>query len=153
MQQKKVIALGFFDGVHLGHGKLLSECRNLADRLGCRAAAVTFSAHPDGLVSGKSPLLINTADDRTRLMKQLYRIDEVITLPFDRAMMTMPWRDFFNMLLEKYAAAGVVCGHDFRFGSHGEGTAALLQLACRQKGISCTVIPRQQLEGITGSST
>ena len=153
MENRQVLALGFFDGVHLGHGALLRACRQLADRLGVYAGAVTFSVHPDALVAGKAPGLINTEEDRVRLMKERYGMDRVILLPFDRAMMQMPWQDFFSMLLSKYGAAGLVCGEDFRFGNRGEGTAAALKRRCREAGIPCTVVPEQKVDGITVSST
>lgn len=152
MTQKQIIALGFFDGVHLGHGALLRECRRMADSLGVGAAAVTFGTHPDALVFGKAPKLLNTAQDRQRLLLEA-GMDRVIMLPFDRNMMTMPWQSFFRLLVNKYHAAGLVCGHDFRFGSRGAGTPALLLAACEKEGIPCTVIPEQKLEAITVSST
>ena len=55
MNEKTIYALGFFDGVHLGHGSLLKACRELADANSCKAAAVTFASHPDTLVLGKTP--------------------------------------------------------------------------------------------------
>ena len=64
MNQPRVRALGFFDGVHLGHGQLLTRCRQEADRLGCRAAALTFDSHPDSLVSGKAVPLLSAPQDR-----------------------------------------------------------------------------------------
>ena len=62
--EKRVIALGFFDGVHMGHRALLNACRTMADNLGCEAAALTFSTHPEALVSGQAPALINSIADR-----------------------------------------------------------------------------------------
>ena len=152
MTQKQIIALGFFDGVHRGHEALLRECRTLADRLGCDAAAVTFGTHPDALVFGKAPKLLNTPQDRQQLLLNA-GMDRVIVLPFDRNMMTMPWQSFFRMLMSKYHAAGLVCGHDFRFGNRGAGTPELLAAACEKEGIPCTVIPEQKLDDITVSST
>ena len=152
MTKKQIIALGFFDGVHLGHGALLRECRRMADDLGCDAAAVTFGTHPDALVFGKAPLLLNTAQDRQKLLLAA-GMDQVIVLPFDKTMMTMPWQAFFRLLINKHRAAGLVCGHDFRFGSRGAGTPELLMAACEKEGIPCTVIPEQKLEEITVSST
>ena len=148
-----VIALGFFDGVHLGHGALLTACRALADEMGCAAGAVTFTSHPDALVSGKAPGLINTPADRERIMGLQYHMDLVIALPFDRAMMTMPWRDFFDLLRGKLGAVGLVCGHDFRFGNRGEGNAALLKQVCAENGMACVVVPEQRIDGIPISST
>lgn len=152
MKQQTIYALGFFDGVHLGHQVLLAECRKMADSLGCEAGVVTFLGHPDTLVSGVTPPLISTPADRRSLLCR-YGMDTVVELPFDKKLMTMPWQEFFRLLVEKYAAAGLVCGEDFRFGNRGEGNAEKLQAACEAQGIPCAVVPQQKLEGITISST
>ena len=80
-------------------------------------------------------------------------MDTVIALPFDRALMTMPWQDFIHMLRSEYHAAGFVCGCDFRFGYKGEGTAAILQEYCKAAGLPCSVVPEQTVDGVTVSST
>ena len=153
MNQKNIYALGFFDGIHRGHRALMEECRRLADENRCGAGVVTFRNHPDTLVFGQTPELLNTPKDREKLLKERFHMDTVVELPFDRTMMTMPWEDFFQMLLEKYHAAGLVCGHDFRFGNRGEGDPEKLKKACREAGIPCTVIPEQLLDGQIISST
>ena len=152
MNNRYIYALGFFDGVHLGHEALLRQCRQLAERHGCKAAAVTFSSHPDTLVLGNTPRLINTIEDRVQLLKAA-GMDDVIVLPFDKQMMACPWQDFLTLLQEDYSAAGLVCGHDFRFGNRGEGNAKLLQDYCKENGMPCAVVPEQKLEEITVSST
>ena len=69
-------------------------------------------------------------------------------------MRDMPWEFFLqSVLVEGYHAAALICGHDFRFGAGGEGTAARLLEACAKLGIGCAVIPEYRLEGITVSST
>ena len=152
MNNKYIYALGFFDGVHIGHQALLKACRNLADKHGCLAAAVTFSSHPDTLVLGKTPSLINTIEDRVQLLKQ-FGMDEVITLPFDRQMQTMDWQEFLTLLREHYHGVGLVCGHDFRFGNRGAGNAQLLTAYCEEHHMPCTVVPEQKLGKITVSSS
>lgn len=152
MQQRIIFALGFFDGVHLGHQALLDACRRLAAETGTKAGAVTFTAHPETLVLGVAPLLLNSPADRRRLLEQ-QKIEEVLELPFDDQLRKMPWQDFFQMLITEHHAAGLVCGDDFRFGYRGEGNAALLQDACRNAGIPCVVIPEQILMGKRVSST
>ena len=152
MKKNTIYALGFFDGVHVGHAALLKECRRLADAQSCKAAAVTFSSHPDTLVLGKTPSLINTIEDRIRLLKA-HGMDDVIVLPFDKKMQTMFWQDFLDSLVESYGATGLVCGHDFRFGNRGEGNAALLQAYCQLKNLPCAVVPEQKLGEIPVSST
>lgn len=152
MEDKTIYALGFFDGVHLGHQALLAQCRRMADDLGCQAGVVTFLGHPDTLVSGVTPPLINTPQDRERLLKQ-YGMDTIVALPFDRELMSMAYEDFFWMLVGRFGAAGLVCGHDFRFGAGGRGNAQMLSALCREAGIPCGVIAPQKVEGITVSST
>lgn len=149
--RETIFALGFFDGVHLGHLALLNQCRALAAEKGCRAGAVTFGSHPDALVFGSTPALINTPQDRERLLRQ--HMDRVITLPFDDAMRTTPWRDFLELLRRDYGAAGFVCGDDFRFGDRGAGTAALLGEYCREAGLPWAVVPEQTVDGVRVSST
>lgn len=152
MEERTIYALGFFDGVHLGHQALLAECRRMADSLGCKAGVVTFLGHPDTVVSGAAMPLINTPSDRGRLLRQ-YGMDTILELPFDKQLMTMSYLTFFRMLVKKYHAAGLVCGHDFRFGYRGEGDAEKLAAACREQGILCSVVRSQKLEGVTVSST
>ena len=152
MIKQTIYALGFFDGVHLGHQALLAQCRRLADATGGKAAAITFSSHPDTLVMGKTPALINTIEDRVRLLYQA-GMDDVVVLPFDNAMMACPWENFLRLLVESYGAAGLVCGHDFRFGHKGSGNARLLSSFCRENAMSCAVVPAQLLEGLPVSST
>ena len=109
---KTIYALGFFDGVHMGHGALLCAVRTLAKEHSTQAGVVTFGNHPDKLVMGAAPELINTLADRDRLLRRS-GIDDVIVFPFDRKLKAMPWRDFIAMLMEKHNAAGFVCGEDF----------------------------------------
>ena len=99
MQKNKTIyALGFFDGVHLGHQALLAACRELAVANGCHAGAVTFTNHPDSLVSGSAPALLNTMEDRAQTLAA-FDMDVVATLPFDKALMSTHWSDFLTWLV------------------------------------------------------
>ena len=148
-----IYALGFFDGIHLGHAALLSACHDLARSRGCSAGVVTFAAHPDTLVRGNAPRLINSPRDREWLLREKFQMEIVVTLPFDAAMRSMPWDSFLDMLRRHYDAAGFVCGEDFRFGHFGSGNAKLLQEYCNREKIPCTVVPDQILEGVRVSST
>ena len=151
MNERTIYALGFFDGVHLGHQALLEECKRLARESGCQAGAITFSTHPDGLVSGKSPGLLNTSDDRARLLYS-FGIDTVKEIPFDREMMTTHWSVFLNSLVTA-GACGFVCGSDFRFGSGGLGTPKKLTAYCEKRGLPYAVVPEQTMDGERISST
>ena len=149
-----VIALGFFDGVHRGHGALLRKAAERAAELGVESAVFTFDRPPKEVVTGKRVFLINSTDDRRDLMERLYGIDRVIFAPFDDNMMRCSWQDFLTeLLIRQNGAVHLVAGHDYHFGYKNEGTPQLLQEACAQLGIGCDIIPKVELEGITVSST
>ena len=151
MNQKIIFALGFFDGVHLGHQALLKACRELAEEHGCRAGVVTFTAHPDALVFGKAPVLLTTTEDRKRLLRA-YGTESVWELPFDKEIMSTHWSDFLTQLVQA-GAAGFVCGDDFRFGAGGNGTAKKLAAFCESRGLPCAIVPEQIMDGGRISST
>ena len=148
-----IYALGFFDGVHLGHQALLTACQELAAKHGCSAGVVTFASHPDTLVKGNTPMLINSPKDREKLLREQNRMEILLTLPFDSAMRSMPWETFLDMLRKHYDAAGFVCGQDFRFGHRGSGNAHALWEYCNRENLPCTVVPDQIVKGIRVSST
>ena len=153
--EKRVIALGFFDGVHLGHGALLRRVGEKAAELGAVPAAVTFDTHPENLIL-KTPAvpLLSSPLDRAELMRRFYGIREVIVAHFDERMMHMPWREFVtDYLAGEHGAVHLVAGHDFHFGYKGEGNPQRLQQICQELGIGCDIIPKVEMEGITVSST
>ena len=152
--EKAVIALGFFDGVHRGHGALLEKTAERARELQAVPTAFTFDRPPKEVVTGQPVYLINSSRERQELMERLYGIQQVIIAPFDREMMTMPWQDFITeLLVKRYGAVHLVAGHDYHFGHKNAGDPVLLQQKCRELGLGCDIIPKVELEGITVSST
>lgn len=152
MENKFIYALGFFDGVHLGHRALLDGCLELAAAGNCEPGAVTFLGHPDTLVFGVTPPLINTPSDRRKLLTD-FGMERVVELPFDMEMMKMPWQDFLDMLVDRYGAVGFVCGDDFVFGHRGQGNTQRLQEYCQGHGFVCRVVHQVVQEGTVVSST
>ena len=142
--ERTVIALGFFDGVHRGHGALLQKTAERACELGAEPAVFTFDRPPKEVVTGQPVYLINSAEDRQGLIRRLYGIDRIILAPVDHDMMTMSWEDFVTEL---------VAGHDHRFGHKNAGNAQLLREKCAQLGLGCDIIPEVVHDGITVSST
>ena len=154
MANGRVIALGYFDGVHMGHGSLLQKTRRLADALHLTAAAITFDTHPSALLTGKSESLLTGQADRKKLMQRHYCLDELLTLHYDESMMNMPWEEFAQrILVDTYNARGLVCGHDYRCGKRGEGNAEKLKGFCLARGIAFHMVPEIKIEGKTVSST
>ena len=150
-KENRIFALGFFDGVHLGHQALLRQCCALAAQGDCQPAALTFDTHPGALLRGAAPVLLNTPEDRLRLLRN-FGIGPVYTIKFDRETMNMPWQDFVKLLLDN-GAAGFVCGDDFRFGRNGEGNGEKLAQMAKELGLPCVIVPEQTLNCTRVSST
>ena len=137
---KRVIALGFFDGVHRGHGALLRTVANTAGKLGATAAAFTFDRHPASVITGHDVPMLSSMDDRVWLMRRYYGIDEVIVASFD-AMQKMAWQDFITeYLVRELGCVHVVAGHDFHFGYMGKGNPDRLKAKCAELGVGCDII-------------
>ena len=154
MAQPCVIALGFFDGVHIGHGALLRRTAERAQQLGIKPAVVTFDRPPKEVVTGQPVALINSPQERHDLIRRLYGIEQVIFASFDEKMMTMPWQDFITeVLVKQYGAVHLVAGHDYHFGHKNEGDPEKLQQKCAELGLGCDIIPKVELHGTAVSST
>ena len=152
--RERVIALGFFDGVHLGHGALLRRAAEEAKKRGCESAVFTFDRPPKEVITGIPCPLINSPEDRAELVKRLYGIDEMIMVPFDDEMRTTPWDRFMtDILVGRYGAVHLVAGHDHHFGHRNQGSPELLKEKCAELGLGCDIIPAVTLNGVTVSST
>ena len=151
---QRVIALGFFDGIHRGHGMLMQKALERAQELHLTPAVFTFDRHPSDLYADTPVALINSAEDRADLIHRLYGLDDVIFSHFDDQMMRMPWEDFITkMLYQDYGARHLVCGEDFHFGYRGEGDPEKLRAKCAELGIQCDIIPLMEIDGIKVGST
>ena len=132
MIEKKIMALGFFDGVHRGHAELLRRAKTLAEKNGLSAEAVSFSTHPSTVLKGKSVALLCTEEERRELMEALGV--SVRFLPFDEEMRSTPWDVFLEDRVRE-GAAGFVVGYDFTFGYRGQGNAETIAAWCAERGL------------------
>lgn len=148
-----VMALGFFDGIHLGHAALMERAKAVAKSIGAQPAVLTFDMHPDTFVRGERVELINSAADRRYILRRWFDIDRVYFIHFNEHTMRMHWLDFIESVIETYNAVHFVVGHDFCFGYKGQGTAAVLADYCREKGLGCDVIEPVMRDGKVLSST
>jgi len=151
MEERMILALGFFDGVHLGHQALLRECCGLARREGCKPASITFDRHPQSLFTADPPELLSTEQERKMLLAR-YGMAAVYTYPVTVETMSTPWEQFLEGLVAR-GAAGFVSGADFRFGHKGQGDVEKLRQFCQQRNLPCVIVPEQTMDGIRISST
>ncbi len=143
------IALGFFDGVHQGHGALLQQVA----QYGKHSAVLTFDGHPGTLLQKSPAPLLSSVEDRTWLITTKYQIPQVIVADF-LSIHNMDWKDFVTDYLQKQLqVTHIVAGHDFHFGKGGAGTPEKLQEICNSSGMTCHIVPPVKVDDILVSST
>ena len=152
-ETKRVIALGFFDGVHLGHAALMEMTRRRALERGAAPSVLTFATHPDTLVKGIEVPLINSPEGRAEIIRRVYGIESVIFIHFNHAVMQMPWEDFLCSLKNELRAVHIVVGYDFTCGYRGEGRALKIAAWCSKNGLGCDVIDAVRVDGEIVSSS
>ncbi len=120
-KEKIVSAIGFFDGLHLGHMKLVDEVIHIANKKGYKKALMTFDHHPL-YVLGKidTEYHITSMDDRIHLLEEK-GIDYLFIICFTKEVSQTSYKDFIKRYLLNLHIVHVVCGFDFHFGSKNEG--------------------------------
>ena len=151
--RKRAMALGFFDGVHIGHAALLDKTKLRAAEIDAMPSVLTFDVHPDTLVFNAEVPLINSAIGRKDIINRCFGIDNVVFIHFNQKVMHMDWREFIDELINELDIAWLVVGHDFCFGYKGLGTAPRLKEYCTEKGVGCDIIEPVCRDGIVVSST
>lgn len=138
------VALGFFDGCHLGHQKILKTCRDLGEK---NSGVFTFPNHPTTAIPGReAPKLVTTSEERIRLLKGMGL--KVFLKSFDREFSSWSAEHFVSAVLkERLGVSHVVVGHDYRFGHRAAGDVPLLAELGAVYGFSLTVIGAVMHEG------
>ena len=152
-EKKRAIAVGFFDGVHIGHAALLNKTKERAAQIDAMPSVLSFDVHPDTLVLGREVPLINSAIGRADIIKRQFGIENVVFVHFNQHVMHMDWREFLQQLVEELNVAWIVAGHDFTFGDKGQGNARRLQEYCAENGLGCDIIAPVMKDGVIVSST
>ncbi len=136
------VALGVFDGVHLGHRAVLGRAAQVARQNGWQSVALTFHPHPQQVIARTpDPFLILPLEERLRRIATL-GLDAALVLRFDEGLRsTEPEAFVCQVLVGSLGARGVVCGPDFRFGRDRRGDPDVLQVLGRQLGFSVEVCP------------
>lgn len=146
------VALGTFDGVHLGHQTVLEVTQTIALCEGLTACAVSFLNHPLSVVGAGAPPLLTLPAEKALLASRC-GIQQLALLPFTHALADMPPEDFVDMLMRDYGARHLVVGENYTFGAHGAGNVERLDALSRQKGFVLHVVPKVQISGMDVSST
>lgn len=122
-----VACIGYFDGLHVGHQKLLEKTRELGEKYHCETAMITFEPDPWVIIKGATNVKhISTMRQRINKAVSL-GMDNIVFLEFTRDMSSLPPIDFMNKILGNLNLQGLVCGFDFHFGYKGSGNVQFLQ--------------------------
>lgn len=150
---RSVVALGMFDGVHIGHRVLLERGAALARQHGVPLVVSTFREHPLQVIApDKCPPQLTTFEERAKLMEAL-GVDVLYAMPFDAETMNMPPEDYVGHLVRQFHPTDVVCGYNHTFGRKGEGKANLLAFLGAALGFATSIVPKITLGGKEVSST
>jgi len=149
-----VVTIGMFDGVHLGHRRIIEMAHLEARELGLRCVVFTFDRHPlETLSPGKHPKLLSSSAQKLRLLEEM-DVDLVLMVHFDRAFADITAERFVSEILAgRLHAREVVLGENFRFGRGGEGDISLLVSLGAHYGMGVTPVPLLVVDGEVVSST
>lgn len=149
-----VVTIGMFDGVHLGHRRIIDIAHQEARALGLRCVVFTFDRHPLEVLSpGRHPKLLSSSAQKLRLLEEM-DVDIVLVAHFDRGFADITAERFVSELLaERLHAREVVLGENFRFGKGGQGDISLLVSLGAHFGIGVTPVPLLRVNGEVVSST
>jgi len=151
--KETLLAIGVFDGVHLGHKYLISQLVEQAKERGLLSGVVTFRQHPEKVLSpqGEVPFLTNLAE-RSELLKG-EGVDIIVPLSFTSKLAQLGARQFVSLLQKYLRMRGLVIGPDFALGRNREGGVDALRGLGKELDFSVTVVPPVILNGEVVSST
>ena len=146
-----VLALGFFDSVHVGHKHLIYKMLNLSKKLGCESAVFTFINSPFEVL-GKDTKEILTFDERCNVFNIL-GIDNVVYAKMDTNFMSMDSDVFLDTICTNYNVKGIVCGTDYTYGKMASGNITTLQNYCFKNNIELIIDNLIEIDNEKISST
>ena len=152
-QKKTSAALGFFDGLHLGHRAVIEAAGKAGGKLGIPLAVLTFRGEPElPKFAGRHDMGLMTYGDREDMLRAL-GAQHIFAYDFADIRDMQPEAFFGKIVAGEMNAGYVVCGEDFRFGKDGSGDVRLLGELCEERGIGFETVPPVCVNGVPVSST
>ncbi len=146
------LAIGNFDGVHLGHQSALEQLRSRAEKAAIRSAVLTFDPHPAAVVGRGAPPILTTLERKATILSS-FGVDQVYVRTFDLAFSMLSPQAFVDDLLIVLGVRLVLVGDNFRFGYRREGDASLLRKLGRSSAFDVETLSLVRTEeGVISSS-
>lgn len=150
---KYAVALGCFDGVHIGHTRLIDVAHKIACQTVVKLAVFSFDEPPKNHFKPGSAPILTTVEEKQSIMVSK-GVDLFVSVPFDDSIANLSSDKFFNdILLSHFNPAHVICGFNYRFGKNAEGSLSVMRSLCEENNIGFTSIPPVIIDGITVSSS
>lgn len=150
-----VVTSGTFDGVHVGHQKILARLREVADKINGETVLITYWPHPRMVLKpwDHSLKLLTTFPEKANLLEK-YGVDHLVKIPFTHEFAQMSSEEYIKVILhERVQTKKLIIGYDHRFGKNREGGLEALQTFAPKYGYEVEEIPRQDIDEIGVSST
>ncbi|MBT1709362.1 bifunctional riboflavin kinase/FAD synthetase [Fulvivirgaceae bacterium PWU5] len=150
-----VVTSGTFDGVHVGHQKILNRLREVALKHGGETVVITFWPHPRLVLhpEDRSLQLLNTFEEKAELLKE-QGIQHLVRIPFTKEFSQLTSEEFIQkILVQTIGTKKLVIGYDHRFGHNREGSFEQLKLNAPRYGFDVEEIPRQDVDHVAVSSS
>ena len=152
--KKTIVTIGTFDGVHVGHKKILERITHSAETLDCESLVLTFFPHPRMVLHENSEMKqLNTIDEKSSLL-EMAGIDNLIIHPFDKDFSRLTAEDFVKqVLIEKFNLKKIIIGHDHRFGRNRTANIDDLVVFGKTYGFEVEQISAEEIDDVAISST
>lgn len=152
--KESVVTIGTFDGVHLGHQKIIQKLVTDAQKFGLCPTIFTFYPHPRVVLNPENPIKqIQTIEERTKTL-QSFGIEQLIIQPFNENFANLSAEDFVkNILVEKLKTKKIIVGYDHRFGKNRQANITDLELLAKKYNFEVEQIQAQEINSISVSST
>jgi len=152
-RQETALTIGVFDGIHLGHRRLVERLKEEAEQGGLLAGVLTFDRHPQQVLYPESTLpYLTSKEEKMSLLRQL-GVELVVVLPFTRQTAQLTARQFVSLLKEQLKMRTLVIGPDFALGRGREGDATYLKTLSREMDFHLVAVPTVRKNGEIVSST
>ncbi|UMY66581.1 MULTISPECIES: bifunctional riboflavin kinase/FAD synthetase [unclassified Flavobacterium] len=152
--QRTIVTLGTFDGVHIGHARIIQRLKDAAAETGCDTLLLTFFPHPRMVLQDPSRIrLLNTLDEKASLLEKA-GLDHLVVHPFDKDFANLTAEEFVKqVLVDRFHVQRIIIGYDHRFGRNRTADIHDLKRFGLQYDFEVEEIPSQDIDAVSVSST
>jgi len=153
-QRHTIVTLGTFDGVHIGHARIIERLKEAAAETGCETLLLTFFPHPRMVLQDPSGIrLLNTLEEKASLLEKA-GLDNLVVHPFDKEFANLTAEEFVKqVLVDRFSVERIIIGYDHRFGRNRTADINDLKRFGHQYGFEVEEIPSQEIDAVAVSST